>query len=232
MASREQTTGSAAPTELITPPPTVQPPEPPPERELWPWLLVLLLLVLAGLAAVWYATRDSGGASPAPQTRLTTVAAAPKPKRQQTTPTVVEVTVPDLVGQRRDDAVRTLEAAGLKASVSEVPSDQEKNLVVAQDPHSGTKADMGSSVALNVSKGKEKPAKATPATVTVPNVVGDSKDAAKEALKTAGLHPSTQHVPSTESKDTVVSQSPSGGTTSRQGDHVLLNLSEGPAKSD
>src|SRR6476469_5603063 len=109
-------------TELIGPPPLAQPPEPPePERELWPWLVVLLLLVIAGLASVWYATRGSGGASSPAQTRLTTVAgvspktkAKPKPilRKRQITATVVQVTVPDLVGQRRADAVRSLEAQG------------------------------------------------------------------------------------------------------------------------
>jgi serine/threonine-protein kinase len=199
-------------------------------------LLVLGLLVLAGLAALWYASRDNSGA-PAAQTQVTTVAASGTPKakpekKARTTPNVAQVSVPDLVGQQRADAVQTLEAAGLKAGVNEVPGDQEKGLVVAQDPRGGTKVDKGSAVALNVSKGKEKPtpAQQAPAAVTVPNVVGASKDAAKASLRSAGLEPSAQDVPSTQPKDTVVSQSPSGGTAAHEGDHVLLNISEGPTE--
>jgi beta-lactam-binding protein with PASTA domain len=231
MATRQRPAVPNTPTELIGPPPPGEPPEPPPERELWPWLLVLLLLVLAGLAAAWYAARDNGGSSSPPRTRLTTAAAAvakPQPERRTTTPAVTQMTVPDLVGQQRDDAVRTLEAQGLKASLTEVPSDQETGLVVAQAPHGGTKVDEASAVALNVSKGPSKPA---PVTVTVPDVVGQSKDSAKDAISAAGLETSTQHVPSTQPSDTVVSQSPGGGSSAHQGDHVLLNLSDGPPKA-
>ena len=213
MAIKSRPAGLNVPTELISPLPPAEPPNPPPERELWPWLLVLLLLVIAGLAAAWYATRDSGGASSLPPTRLSTVASASgkaKPKKRQTTPTVtaptvVQVTVPNLLGQRRDDAVRSLEAQGLKAWVNEVPSEQKAGLIVAQHPRGESTVAKGSSVTINISKGPSKPAQVT---VTVPEVVGQSRDAATNAIRATGLEPSIQHVPSTQPRDTVVSQSP------------------------
>jgi beta-lactam-binding protein with PASTA domain len=42
-----------------------------------------------------------------------------------------------------------------------------------------------------------------------------------------GLEPSTEQVPSTLPRDTVVSQSPGGGSSALQGDHVLINISAG-----
>ena len=121
---------------------------------------------------------------------------------------MAQVTIPDLVGQKSSDALETLEATGLTASVNEVPSNQETDLVVAQSPSGGTKVDKSSSVTLNVSKGR--PAtKPQPVSITVPNVVGESKHRPRSARsRSAGLQPSTQHVPSTQEKGTVVSQSP------------------------
>jgi len=136
----------------------------------------------------------------------------------------VQVVVPDLVGQQRDDALGTLDAQGLRASVHGVPSDQAQGIVVAQAPRGGTKTDRSSSVAINVSTG---PATPVAVTVTVPDVVGRPKDAAKDAIRAAGLEPSTEDVPSTQPRETVVSQSPGGGTTARKGEHVLINVSAG-----
>jgi beta-lactam-binding protein with PASTA domain len=160
MSTREQPHHTDAPTELLEPP-GPPPGEPPPERELWPWLLVLIVLVLAGLAAAWFATRGSGGTA-SPVTLKKTVAAArakpktkPKPATTQQAKTVV---VPDLVGQRRNGAVQTLDAQGLRADVHEVPSIQTEGTVVSQHPAGGTRVDAGSGVLLNVAqKVKKKP---------------------------------------------------------------------------
>jgi serine/threonine-protein kinase len=242
MAIRERPAGPGEPTELIGPPPPgepVEPVEPPPDRELWPWLLVLLVLVLAGLGAAWFATRDTSSASPAPQTRQTTVVTQakhkPKAKRQATTQ-VTTVVVPDLVGQTRDEATHTLAAQGLNADVQEVPSTQTVDNVVSQHPAGGTNVDQNASVLLNVSKGPEKAAPANttpaktppaPAAISVPDVTGQSVGAAAATLRSAGLIASVQHVPSTQPTDTVVSQSPGGGTSAPKGAHVLLNVSKG-----
>src|SRR5205085_8312194 len=83
---------------------------------------------------------------------------------------------------------------------------------------------------INISKGPSQPT--TPATVGVPDVAGQSTEAATNVIRAAGLEPSIQHVPSIQPTNTVVSQSPAGGNTAHHGDHVLINISDGPPKKD
>ena len=71
------------------------------------------------------------------------------------------VSVPNVVGQTQQQAVSTLQQAGLKATTAQVPSSQAKGTVVAQNPAAAQKVSQGSSVRVNVSKGS-----ATPPTTT------------------------------------------------------------------
>jgi len=61
-------------------------------------------------------------------------------------------TVPSVVGTSQADAEAQLQAAGLKANIVPVPSDEPSGTVVAQNPTSG-QAQRGSAVRLNVSQG-------------------------------------------------------------------------------
>lgn len=144
------------------------------------------------------------------------------------------VVVPDLVGQRKDDAVKSLKALGLTPDVNDVPSTDPKDTVVAQHPAGGTKVAAESGVLLNISAGKAKakPKKATAsATVTVPDVTGSPLGSARAQIRSAGLVTEIRHVPSSQPHDTVTGQSPAAGTTAKRGDHVFLTVSLGPAKS-
>ena len=60
--------------------------------------------------------------------------------------------VPSVVGMTQSDAEAQLDAAGLKANVVSVPSQEASGTVVAQNPTSG-QARQGSAVRLNVSQG-------------------------------------------------------------------------------
>lgn len=64
-----------------------------------------------------------------------------------------ETTVPDVVGQSRDEAVAALEDAELAATVVEVPSAEPEGTVVAQNPQGGQTVRVGSRVRVNVSTG-------------------------------------------------------------------------------
>ena len=156
------------------------------------------------------------------------------------------VSVPGVVGQKRDDAVAALKKAGLVAAVFSVPSTEQQGVVVAQDPQAGSKAPKGSRVRLNVSQGA--PA-ATPTTATtaggtssatgttapaatsvaVPNLVGQKQLAAQRRLQKLGLRVRTVYVPSTKPQGTVVAQRPAPGSTVKSGSRVRINVSNGPS---
>ena len=76
------------------------------------------------------------------------------------------VTVPNLVSLSEADAVAQLTDAGLKADVVQVPSSQKPGTVVAQNPAFGTDLDPGSTVRLNVSKGRTSTTTVTTTTQT------------------------------------------------------------------
>ena len=143
------------------------------------------------------------------------------------------VRVPTVLGQTRSAAVSVLRAAGLVPAVFTVPSAQPKGTVLAQRPHGGTRVTQGSKVRLNVSNGSSSgiappPPPPPPASKSVPDVTSQPQEAAQRQLNTAGFKSRVVYVPSDQPQGTVVSQSPSGGTTAKQGTRITLNASLGP----
>ena len=76
------------------------------------------------------------------------------------------VAVPNTVSLSEADAVAQLTEAGLKADVVQVPSNQAAGTVVAQNPIGGTSVDPGSTVRLNVSRGRTQTTTITTTTQT------------------------------------------------------------------
>jgi len=76
------------------------------------------------------------------------------------------VAVPNTVSLSETDAVAQLTEAGLKADVVQVPSSQKVGTIVAQSPAGGTSVDPGSTVRLNVSKGRTQTTTITTTTQT------------------------------------------------------------------
>jgi eukaryotic-like serine/threonine-protein kinase len=154
------------------------------------------------------------------------------------------VTVPDLTGQPRADAIAALRGAGLVPQAFTVPSSQPKGTVVAQLPRAGRRVPQGSKVRINLSNGRSTgggvapppqapppppPPPPPPATkLDVPDVTGQSQQAAQRQLNSAGFKARVVYVPSDEPVGTVVTQSPVGGTSARRGTRVQLNASLGP----
>jgi beta-lactam-binding protein with PASTA domain len=127
--------------------------------------------------------------------------------------------VPALVGIRRDDAVRALEAAGLEAILDEQPGDGPPGVVTDQEPAPGQPVPADRRVRLVVSIARR---------VDVPRVVGRAPAEAQAALTQAEL---TSRLAGTEPSDdptiaegAVARQAPVEGTAVDRGSVVTLWL--------
>ena len=133
-----------------------------------------------------------------------------------------QVEVPNVVGKTADEAANILGRAGFTGKRSEESSTEvEKGKVIRTDPEAGEKATQGSTVTYVVSTGPPAPAQ-----VTVPNVVGKSRDEAKAIIEGAGLvfrEGSTVAV-NPEDDGKVMSQTPAGGSKVDEGSTVTVRI--------
>jgi len=131
--------------------------------------------------------------------------------------------VPNLVGVDQGEAESALNAVGLELSgVSQQYSQSaEKGIVISQSPPAGSQVSEGSSVSIVVSKGPE--------LVSVPMVVGLSREAATRALQAVGLKVEVGETPSsTEEVGTVLSQQPEVGSDVPKGSTVTIEVATKP----
>jgi len=132
-----------------------------------------------------------------------------------------QVTVPNVVGENVNDAIKQLTQAGLDAQVANVHSDQPQGTIVAQSPQTGTVVVQGTQVRINVSSG--------PKPITVPSVIGLQYQDAASQLQQLGFSVSRVDVDSQLAKGQVVDQTPNGGVTAAKGSTVTLSVSKGPS---
>jgi beta-lactam-binding protein with PASTA domain/predicted Ser/Thr protein kinase len=132
-----------------------------------------------------------------------------------------KVTIPTVVGQDRDSAVRELTQAGLEVQVVEVNSEEDEGRVIAQSHAAGLVVVEGTRIRINVSKG--------PRPVEVPNVVGLPYEQAAAELRRDGFSVSRVDAPSELAAGSVFDQDPSAGTESSRGATVTVRVSQGPA---
>jgi RHS repeat-associated protein len=136
--------------------------------------------------------------------------------------TYIKQTVPDVVGQRVDDARAAVAAATLTPKVTEVFDAQPAGTVIAQDPAGGTALVRSGTVLLSVSKG--------PQPVTMPWVVGKTITAARQQLGALGLAVDTATQASASiAAGEVIAQVPAFGTTivPSPSNPALLTVSSG-----
>lgn len=132
------------------------------------------------------------------------------------------VDIPNLTSYSFDQAKDLLEGDryGLKVERQNTDSDQPKDRVLNSNPPPGTQVERGSTVTLIVSRGQ----------VEVPNVVGQTAEAARQALEDAGLKVSVQDDRNGTAPDgTVTEQSREPGSMVAPGTRITITVSRPPA---
>ncbi len=135
-----------------------------------------------------------------------------------------QISVPNVVGDTQAAATTAITGAGLtvggvtNASSASVASGD----VISENPAAGASVASGSAVALVISSG--------PATVAVPNVVGDTQTAASSAITGAGLTVGavTNASSTSVASGDVISENPAAGASVASGSAVVLVISSGP----
>lgn len=131
------------------------------------------------------------------------------------------VTVPDVVGMTKDDAISALNKVGLGYKAVTQSSDTvAENSVINQGNVGGSKVEKNSQIVLTISSGRETK------NVTVPNVKSKTEEEAKELIENDNLVVSVDYVySSTVEAGKVVKYSPSGTVT--EGTTVTIEVSRG-----
>jgi eukaryotic-like serine/threonine-protein kinase len=130
-----------------------------------------------------------------------------------------KVTVPDVKGDSWTQAQQILTNKGLKPRKFSVPGPT-AGQVTATAPPAGKSVPKGTVIRVNVMSG--------PVQATVPNVVGLSISEATAKLNEAGFNANPNYVDSTATKDQVVSQNPTPGSSEPKGSSVTIRVSNGP----
>jgi beta-lactam-binding protein with PASTA domain/predicted Ser/Thr protein kinase len=131
------------------------------------------------------------------------------------------VAVPYVVGLQQAQAVNLITDKDLVPRVRRVSnSDVEEGVVFAQSPSEGTRVEEETVVLIDVSSGKPE--------VSIPSVVGQSRDSAVAELTQAGLDAQVVEVPSDREEGTVTAQQPGAGLVVVEGTRVRINVSTGP----
>ncbi|WP_235201401.1 PASTA domain-containing protein [Microbacterium sp. CH12i] len=125
--------------------------------------------------------------------------------------------LPNVVGQTVEQATQTLESEGFSVNVgAPVDSDQPANIVAAQDPAAGRVAG-SATITISPSNGQGG---------TVPNVVGDARNAAQQKLAAAGFTNIGWDADCAKPAAKVDSTTPAAGTAANKTTAVAVKCSE------
>jgi hypothetical protein len=135
------------------------------------------------------------------------------------------VLVPNVIGQAQTAATAVLAAEGLAADPAgtDACGADASGTVVDEKPAADTPVRTGSTVTIVVCSAP------TPATVVVPDVIGQTQTAATATLEGAGLSVSTSSAFECGAPTVVVGEKPGGGSTVTAGATVTITVCAGPA---
>jgi eukaryotic-like serine/threonine-protein kinase len=161
-------------------------------------LIVLVLIVLLAILLVLF-TGNSGGGGGGSNT----------------------VAVPSLINKKQPDAEKALADAGLVAEIQAVDNQQfDTGIVFNQSPPGGSKVNRGTTVTLQVSKGR--------GSVTLRSVIGSNVEDAEQALRNDGFS-DIERVPdpkSTKPDGEVLKQDPPAGSPVPVTQKITLTFSQ------
>jgi len=167
-------------------------------RAWWPWLVALGAAVALGVIG-WFVYDDVRDRIDANE----------------------PIAVDNYTGILEENAVDLIVGDGFEAKVVRRPnSDVQPRYVFQQEPEPGTRLPKDSIVTVLVSIGKPK--------VTVPFVVGKSRDTAVTELTQRDLDATVVEVNSERQSGVVTAQNPRAGTVLVSGSSVRINVSKGP----
>lgn len=140
-----------------------------------------------------------------------------------------QVAIPEnIIGMSAIDAQRSLKDLGLVMEQGQpIASDTvDKGKVAATDPKPGSLVDIGSTVTIQLSSGA--------AEITVPDVSGQTQEAARKALEDAGLRVGSVKYEddSKVAADRVIRTTPEAGSSASKDEEVILVLSSGYVSID
>ncbi|MBO4468226.1 MAG: Stk1 family PASTA domain-containing Ser/Thr kinase, partial [Clostridia bacterium] len=150
------------------------------------------------------------------------------------------LTVPNIYGMPKDQAVRELKALGLDYISDSIESDDsDADTVIKTDPKVGTKVKKNDKIRIYIGTGKAN------VPIQVPDVVTFKQDSAKDTLKDAGFtNVKTELVPITKdfgnyfnnnfkgSEGYVVSQDPAKDTSTSRDTQITLKVSNGTVNTN
>lgn len=203
---------------------TAAPPPGPPRGawwgDVWPWLGLLALLAVAGLL-VWLFVLNDRNTGP-------------------------KQTVPAVVGEQQQAAIRELQRAGYSVKAIIGPARRPQGIVVAQAPGGGSQLSKGSTVTIHVSNGHRIVAPpptttrgatttaptttAAAPTVQVPNVMGQEMAAGAGQIEAAGFVAETDPAPGGGTPGTIVGVNPAPGVQAPAGGVVQLSVATGNSR--
>lgn len=140
-----------------------------------------------------------------------------------------QVAIPEnIIGMSAIEAQRSLEDLGLVMEQGQaIASDTvDKGKVAATDPKPGSLVDIGSTVTIQLSSGA--------AEITVPDVSGQTQEAARKTLEDAGLQVGSVKYEddSKVAADRVIRTTPEAGSSATKDDEIILVLSSGYVSID